>query len=385
MTPKLELRGVVVRRGDRDVLRVDSLSVAPGEMLAVIGPNGSGKSTLLQVAALLVKPAAGEVLLDGVAAGADTLALRRRLAIAMQEPHLIQGSVLDNAALGLALRGVPKRERQERALTWLRRFGVEALASRRANRISGGEAQRLSLARAFAVNPELLLLDEPFSALDEATRQQLLDDLAAVVAETGVTTIFVTHDRDEALRLADRVAVLIDGRLRQAGAATEVFGAPVDEDVAAFVGVETIVAGRVVSIEDGLATVAVGQQRLSAVAPPGIGANVRVCIRPEDVTLEAPTPGEGAPTSARNHLAGTVREVRPRGAEARLVIDCGPSTLRQSSGQAGSGQGFRLVATVTRRSVEEMGLAPGVRVLAAVKATAIHLLPGGSREEEAGV
>ena len=381
--PKLELRDVIVRRAGVEVLRVGELGVETGEVLAVIGPNGAGKSTLLQVAALVLRPSQGEVLFDGAPVGVDTLATRRRLAIALQAPHLIHASVLENAALGLRLRGVAAAERRRRALGWLRRFGVEALAARPATRLSGGEAQRVSLARAFAVAPELLLLDEPFSGLDEATRGGLLDDLAGVLGETGVTTVFVTHDRNEALRLADRVAVLIGARLRQVGPAAAVFGAPADEEVAAFVGVETIVDGRVVEVRDGLATVAVGGQHLTALAPDHLTERVRVCIRPEDVVIQ--TPSEDAPaSSARNRLLGTVVEVRPRGAEARVVIDCGPSTLRHGSGQASagqglstsSGQGFRLVASVTRLSVEEMGLAPGARVAASIKATALHLLPG---------
>ena len=381
--PKLELRDVIVRRAGVEVLRVGELGVETGEVLAVIGPNGAGKSTLLQVAALVLRPSQGEVLFDGAPVGVDTLATRRRLAIALQAPHLIHASVLENAALGLRLRGVAAAERRRRALGWLRRFGVEALAARPATRLSGGEAQRVSLARAFAVAPELLLLDEPFSGLDEATRGGLLDDLAGVLGETGVTTVFVTHDRNEALRLADRVAVLIGGRLRQVGLAAAVFGAPADEEVAAFVGVETIVDGRIVEVRDGLATVAVGGQHLTALAPDHLTERVRVCIRPEDVVIQ--TPSEDAPaSSARNLLLGTVVEVRPRGAEARVVIDCGPSTLRHGSGQASagqglstsSGQGFRLVASVTRLSVEEMGLAPGARVAASIKATALHLLPG---------
>ena len=381
--PKLELRDVIVRRAGVEVLRVGELGVETGEVLAVIGPNGAGKSTLLQVAALVLRPSQGEVLFDGAPVGVDTLATRRRLAIALQAPHLIHASVLENAALGLRLRGVAAAERRRRALDWLRRFGVEALAARPATRLSGGEAQRVSLARAFAVAPELLLLDEPFSGLDEATRGGLLDDLAGVLGETGVTTVFVTHDRNEALRLADRVAVLIGGRLRQVGPAAAVFGAPADEEGAAFVGVETIVDGRIVEVRDGLATVAVGGQHLTALAPDHLTERVRVCIRPEDVVIQ--TPSEDAPaSSARNLLLGTVVEVRPRGAEARVVIDCGPSTLRHGSGQASagqglstsSGQGFRLVASVTRLSVEEMGLAPGARVAASIKATALHLLPG---------
>jgi tungstate transport system ATP-binding protein len=358
MAPKLELRDVVVRHGARDVLKVASLSVAAGDVLAVIGPNGAGKSTLLQVAALVLRPARGSVLFDGEPVGAAVLPFRRRLAIAMQEAQLVQGSVLDNVALGLQLRGVSKRERRERAREWLRRFGVDGLASRPAQRLSGGEAQRVSLARAFVIAPELLLLDEPFSGLDEATRDQLLDDLGRVLSETGVTTVFVTHDRDEALRLAGRVAVLIAGRLRQEGAAEEVFGAPADEEVAAFVGVETIVTARVLGTRDGLVTLAVGEQQLTAVASRPLGPHARVCVRPEDVVIQ-PAGLEAPLGSARNLLWGTVKEVRPRGAEARVIIDCG----------------FPLVAAVTRLSLAELGLAPGVKAAASIKATALHLLP----------
>jgi molybdopterin-binding protein len=363
--PKLALEGVAVLRGTMSVLEVEQLYVEPGEVLAVIGPNGAGKSTLLQVAALLLEPFRGEVRFDGATADHDRLGFRRRLAVAMQEAHLVHGSVLDNAALGLQLRSVSRKERQQRAMAWLRRFGVEGLAQRPTTRLSGGEAQRVSLARAFAIEPELLFLDEPFSGLDEATRHELLDDLQKTLSETGVTTVFVTHDRDEALRLADRVAVLIGGRVRQMGSAAEVFGTPADEEVAKFVGVETIVTGRIVSRDEGLATVAIGDQRITALAPIGETDFVRVCIRPEDVTLQAPM-GEGSSSSARNVLWGTVTEVRYTGALARVVLDCG----------------FRLVASVTQRSVEEMGLAQGVSVAAAIKATALHLLPAAHHESE---
>ncbi|HXH21067.1 MAG TPA: ABC transporter ATP-binding protein [Dehalococcoidia bacterium] len=357
MQPKLELRDIAVVRAGSVVLDLDLLAVERGEVLAVVGPNGAGKTTLLQVAALLLAPTRGQVLIDGVAARPGDLALRRRVAVAMQDAMLVAGTVADNVALGLKLRGLPKAAREARARAWLRRFAIEELAGRRASRISGGEAQRASLARAFAIEPEVLFLDEPFGGLDEPTRLRLVDDLAAVVRETGVTTVFVTHDRDEALHLADRVAVILGGRLRQHGTPQEVFGAPVDEEVAAFIGVENILTGRLRSVEAGLAIVDVAGRTLAGVAPPDLTESVRVCLRPEAVTLQR---GEGiAGGSARNALAGTVSQVRPRGAEARVVVDCG----------------FPLVVLVTRLSAEDMGLAPGVPVVATFKATAVHLLP----------
>jgi tungstate transport system ATP-binding protein len=359
VTPKLELRGIVVRRGGATTLEVESLAVEPGEVLAVIGPNGAGKSTLLQVAALLLPPTAGDVLFEGETVRGRELSVRRRMAVALQDALLLGGSIQDNVALGLSLRGESGTHKRERAAFWLRRFGIEALARRPAGRVSGGEARRASLARAFALEPEVLLLDEPFSGLDEPTRHALLDDLAGILAETGVTAVFVTHDRDEALRVGGRVAVVIGGRLRQAGPPGEVFGAPADEEVGAFVGVENILDGRVLSVADGLAEVEVAGRRLSAVAKAEAGGAVRVCLRPEDVVLS--TAREALSGSARNHLAGVVVDVRPRGAEARVVVDCG----------------FPLVATVTRRSAEELELVPGRVVVAACKATAVHLLTGG--------
>jgi len=366
MPPKLELRDVTVRRGQRTTLVVDHLAVEAGQILAVIGPNGAGKSTLLQVAGLLLRPATGEVRFAGAPVGGDALAYRRRTAFAMQEAVLIGGSVLDNVALGLKLRGVPRREREERSRRWLRRFGIEALASRPASKLSGGEAQRASLARAFVIDPELLLLDEPFGGLDQPLRHNLLEDLASVLRETGVATVFVTHDRNEALRLAHSVAVVLDGRVRQVGPTADVFGKPVDEAVAAFVGVETIVSGRVIEVRDGRATVDLAGQRIVASANGSLGSTVKVCLRPEDVLLHSPEAASSI--SDGNVLRGVVQEVRAMGSETRVLLACGPS--------AGSGRGFPLVATASKRLAEDLGLAVGKEVAASFRESAVHLLPG---------
>ncbi len=357
MTPKLELRDVLVRRGRRTTLSVERLAIEPGHVVAVIGPNGAGKTTLVQVAGLLLRPDEGEVLFDGAVVTGDALAYRRRMAFAMQEAILIDGSVVENAALGLKLRGVSARGRRERALRWLDRFGIADLASRPARRLSGGEAQRTSLARAFATEPEVLLLDEPFGGLDQPLRQTLLDDLASVLSDTGVTTVFVTHDRNEALRLADRTAVLLDGVLRQAGPTSEVFQAPVDENVAAFVGMENILPARVLSVGEGAARVQVGDRVVVARAN-GVGhGDALLCLRPEDVLLQSAEDEAGG----RNHLEGTVVEVRPRGVEAWVKVECGS---------------FALIATAPKLTLEELGLRPGLQVAASFRESAVHLLAG---------
>jgi molybdopterin-binding protein len=173
-----------------------------------------------------------------------------------------------------------------------------------------------------------------------------------------VTTLFVTHDREEAMQLADRVAVVLGGRLRQVGATDEVFGAPADEEVAAFVEVENILPGQVTAAADGLVEVRVGNHLVAAVADLAVADAVRVCLRPEDVVLELRSEGGGL-GSAQNHLTGVVSEVTSLGSRARVVVDCG----------------FRLVATITSRSLEDLELSAGRPVTATFKATAVHLLP----------
>jgi tungstate transport system ATP-binding protein len=354
--PRLSARDITVRRGRRTVLEVDRLDLHAGEVLAIIGPNGAGKTTLLLQLGLLERPDAGEVLFDGRPSRGHELKLRRRMAAVFQEPLLLDRTVAANVETGLRLRGVPRAERRARVTRWLDRFGIGVLAGRSSRTLSGGEAQRASLARAFALEPEVLLLDEPFSALDQATRETITDQLAAVLAETHLTTVVVTHDRDEASRLGDRVAVLIGGRIRQIGSPSEVFSAPVDESVAAFVGIETISAGDVTDRRDGLVTLNVCGHVVEAVGS-GDFARALVCLRPEDVSLYAP--GEHVPGSARNKIAGRVTRVVTTGADARVEIDCG----------------FPLMARITRRSVADLDIREGSPIVASFKATAVHLIP----------
>ncbi len=354
--PTLAVRGLRVFRAGTRILDVPRVDIFAGSALAVVGPNGAGKTTLLLHLALLERASEGEVLFDGQPVRGRELALRRRMAVVFQEPLLLDRSVLANVEAGLRLRGVGRTERRERAARWLTRFGVSALAMRSSRTLSGGEAQRVSLARAFALEPDVLLLDEPFSALDTPTRAAITEDLAAVLAETRMTTLLVTHDHDEAARLGDRVAVLIGGQIRQIGAPADVFGAPADEQVAAFVGVETMVPARVIERVGGLVVLTAAGHAIEAVDE-GPFAEALVCLRPEDVSL-SPT-GEQAPGSARNHILGRVGRIVRTGADARVEVDCG----------------FRLTARVTRRSLDELGIDEGSPVIASFKATAVHLIP----------
>lgn len=353
----LRVEDIMVRRGGQTALDAPQLEVFDGETLALIGPNGAGKSTLLLVLAKLIEPDKGKLFFREEEITRDTaLAYRRRVGIVMQEALLLDTSVEENVAAGLRFRGTPQQVITHRVEHWLERLGIMDLRKRRARELSGGEAQRASLARALAMQPEVLFLDEPFSALDAPTRERLLADFYGLLKETSMTTIFVTHDRDEALLLGDRVAVLLDAQIRQIGKPNQVFAAPTDPEIARFVGVETVMEGKVVEIQEGLALIKVNGFLMQAVGNVSAGQAVLVCLRPEDVTLLQARKEGG--TSARNTFLGKITRMTPQGPLERVVVDCG----------------FPVVALITRASMQEMHLETGQEVYASFKASAAHVI-----------
>jgi len=355
----LTLRGVEVRYGNSAVLKVAGLSVNRGEILAVIGPNGSGKSTLIRVMGLLQRPEEGEVEFDGVKQSRrDALLLRRRIATVLQEPLLLNATVYENAVLGLKLRGLDRKSAARRVQPWLERFGIEHLAQRRVRSLSGGEAHRTSLVRALALDPELLFLDEPFSALDPPTRERLLLELQTILRETAITTVFVTHDRNEAFMLADRVAVLIGGNILQVGSAAEVFARPADEKVAEFIGIDTRISGIVEKASDGLVLVGtIGGPKAQVVGSFTPGERVLLCLRPDDIALELR--GADLKSSGRNQFPGKIAKVTPWGSHYRVAIKHG-SVL--------------FIAFVTRRSFLDLRLREGADVIASFVPSAVHVI-----------
>jgi tungstate transport system ATP-binding protein len=379
----VEVRDLVVVRGAHPVLTIDHLAIADRETLALVGPNGAGKSTLLLALASLVRLARGQVWFRGspVETG-DELAYRRHIGLVLPDPLLLNTSVFANVAAGLRFRGVSSADSGARVTEWLGRLGVGHLSRRPAREISSGEAQRVSLARALVLEPDLLLLDEPFASVDAATRATLLDDFERLLRETHVACVIVTHDLDEAVRLGDRMAVVVEGQLRQCDAPERVLSAPLDGDVAAFVGAETRLPGRVVSTHEGIALVDVGQCQIEAVSAVQPGRSVLCCLRPEDVTLwsidgrgsgaghvarrlsgSPDTSAAGAParfvSSARNQLPGRVSRTVSQGSLMRVSIDCG----------------IPLVASITRASAADMELEEGDKVVATFKASAVHVIP----------
>ena len=231
----IHIHKLLIHRDGLDTLRIDSLNIQRGETVAVVGPNGAGKSTLLLALARLLKPAQGDILYNGKPLQQwDELEYRRKISFVFQAPLLMDMTVEQNVALGLKFRGMAKREMHERAGKWMKQLGVEPLSKRRAGQLSGGEAQRVSLARAFVLEPELLLLDEPFSALDPPTRSKLMNDLSSLLKQDHRTAVFVTHNLNEAAKLSHRIAVIVGGSLKQVGTVRQIKLHPADDTVATF-------------------------------------------------------------------------------------------------------------------------------------------------------
>ncbi|MBI5353900.1 MAG: ABC transporter ATP-binding protein [Chloroflexi bacterium] len=235
MSEFISIHDLLIQRNGRDVLKIKSLEIQRGETLAIVGPNGAGKSTLLLALAHLIKPKHGEILFNGKPISQmDDLEYRRKISFVFQDPLLMDMTVYHNIALGLKFRGTDKDETHTRVGRWSQAMGVESLLARRAGQLSGGEAQRVSLARAFVLDPELLLMDEPFSAVDPPTRAQLLKDLSTLLSQDHRTTIFVTHNLSEAAQVGNRMAVIINGELKQVGTPQEIKLAPADKSVEEF-------------------------------------------------------------------------------------------------------------------------------------------------------
>jgi tungstate transport system ATP-binding protein len=361
MNEPLSVLGVKNLRVKREgVLQLDIpvLAIDEGKTLSLIGPNGAGKTTLLQTLSFLVKSFTGEIFFKGekVSSHRSILEYRRRLAMVFQEPLLFDTTVFNNVASGLRIRGMKRSVVRSTVMEHLAWFGIDHLAKRSGRTLSGGEAQRTSLARAFATQPEVLLLDEPFASLDPPTRESLVEDLQRILRRTKTTAIVATHDRLEALQLSDQIAVMNNGTIVQIGPPEEVMNHPANEFVASFVGVETVLAGKVIDRDEGTFTTSVSGQRIEAVGKADIGESVILCIRPENVTLSIDPRGET--TSARNVFSGKIERIFSIGLYRKIQLDCG----------------FRIVAYVTHHSTEALSLCEGKDVTVSFKATAVHVM-----------
>ncbi|MHB8514516.1 MAG: ABC transporter ATP-binding protein [Dehalococcoidia bacterium] len=331
-------------------LREATLAVGAGRTLALLGPSGAGKTLLLEAIAGFRAARGGTIRLDGVDMG-HLPPEQRRIGLVFQDyalfPHL---SVAENVRFGLRARGLRDVAAADAALGHL---GIARLARRRPTTLSGGERQRVAVARALATSPRLVLLDEPLSAIDAPTRDELRDVLRRVLKELAVPAIYVTHDQAEALAIGDDLAVIMDGVIRQIGAASEVFTRPADADVARFIGMEVLDDASC----DAAGDVRVRGHRLRAETPAPLSGRVSLCYRPEDVELSLPL----GPCPEDNAFDLRVGIVTPAGPCERVVLD----------------GVLPLTSLVMRRTRVELALHEGMTVRATLPAAAIHLVADG--------
>ena len=313
----LEIKEVAKRYGDRTVLHDISLDLASGEFISLLGPSGCGKTTLLRIIAGFEAPDRGRVIVGG----SDITALpanQRQMGMVFQAYSLFPNmTAADNVRFGLRVRKIDAAEQIRRVGRMLELVGLSAHADKFPHQLSGGQQQRVALARALAIQPTLLLLDEPLSALDAKVRVQLREEIRRIQRETGITTVFVTHDQEEALSISDRVAVMFEGRMVQVGAPSAIYQEPSHPFVAQFIGISTRLAVRLIDAEQGL--ISVMDRPLQALRARGLPTNrpLHLYLRPEDVQLHALE--SGAPPDAV--LQGTVRESTFFGAVTRLRVD----------------------------------------------------------------
>lgn len=346
----IEIKNLTVDLGSF-LLREIDLTIEKGEYFIILGPTGAGKTILLESIAGLYPTKSGEVWLDGREV-TSVEPEKRGIGFVYQDyvlfPHL---SVRDNLVFGLKQRRRSKEELQ-RAVDWLADLlGIRHLLERRPDTLSGGERQKVALARALSVGPEVLLLDEPLSALDPQTRESMQQELRRLHGQLQSTIIHVTHDFEEAIALGQRIAVLNDGRILQVGVPEEVFRHPNSEFVARFSMTRNIFAGEVTENTSGATVFSTGETEFEVVSE--ARGKLHTSIRPEDILVSR----EPVVSSARNSLRGTVSAVSDRGSTVYLTV----STP------------LEFVCMVTRRSFDEMELEKGGVVYITFKASSVHV------------
>ena len=356
----LEIKNLKKHYASGFILDVDHLVIDEDKIMVLIGPNGSGKSTLIKLINLLEQADNGEIIFHGVnilSPHTDARSCRRDMSAVFQEPFLFNMSVYANILLGLELRRIRFKQKKMAFEYLVEKLNIKHLLLRNPKSLSGGEQQRVALARSFVLEPKLLLLDEPLANIDQLSREELRYDLFSILKDTKSSAIYVTHDRNEAMVIADDIAVINSGKIEQSGHKNEVFRRPLNEFVARFVGVETLLEGTVLENKNNVCMIRINGTKIYAVSDFKTGQEVTVAIRPEDVVLFS----EGtdlSSSSALNFFRGPVTELQDVGLFKKVELDCG----------------FRLVSFVTANSVDRMGLEKGKVVNSSVKASSIHLL-----------
>jgi iron(III) transport system ATP-binding protein len=350
---RVEARSISLSFGTTRVLRDIDVTVEPGEFFALLGPSGCGKSTLLRLIAGFNQAQSGQLLIDGE----DVSAVppwKRNVGMVFQSyalwPHM---TVAQNVAFGLEERKLPRPEIDSRVRQALELVGLEGLAARRPGQLSGGQQQRVALARTLAIEPRVLLLDEPLSNLDAKLRVHMRRELLAMQRKLGITTIFVTHDQEEAMTTADRIAVMNEGVIQQVGTPVDLYDRPVNRFVAEFVGTINLLPAR---IQEGSADCALGRVALGPIATAsGVSGSALLALRPHGISISA-TPAEPGENDRLWHPAQVVEReflgefirYRVKAGEVELTCDC-----MHRAGDAGHGLGSAVWVGI---GAEDIGL-----------------------------
>lgn len=347
------------------LLRDINLDIRSGEYFIILGPTGAGKTVLLEAIAGLYPVLDGRIWIDGREITSQRVE-KRGVGIVYQDqvlfPHL---TVEDNVAFGLKMRKCSKEEIKAKVDTIAEIVGIPHLLKRRPDTLSGGEKQKVALARALVIEPKVLLLDEPLSAMDPEMREKMQEELREMHRRVKVTIIHVTHDFEEAVALGHRVAVLNEGEIVQVGSLEDFLRHPSSEFVARFALSRNIFNGKVVGTEDGCTFVDIGGVRVMAITE--LKGEVHLSLRPEDILISK----EPLQSTARNSFHGAVSDIVDRGSIVYITVSAPPDSCPAKSWTLQGELGF--VCLITRRSFEELKLRKGVRVWVTFKASAIHV------------
>ncbi len=354
-----EVENLKKNYSQKEILNITDLTVNEGEIFCLVGKSGAGKSTFLRLLNLIETPDHGRLIFSGedIDFTDNNLKLRREMAMVFQEPLLFRTNVFNNVAFGLKVRGLPKENIRKSVIKILEKINMAEYIDTPAWKLSGGEAQRISVARALVIKPKVLLLDEPFGSLDPLTKMMLQNELRSILRDLEVTVVYVTHNQSEAFEMADRIAVLENGRVLQIGEAEDILFRPSSIFVAKFFGTENIFSGRILEQSQGLAVIETGKMRFEAICQKPIGAKVSICLRPEEILL-ALKDGK-IKDSARNHFQATIIDIILQGPAVKVKL------LYKEQ---------ELYAVITRRSLDEMNLSIGDKVIGSFKATAVHVI-----------
>jgi molybdate/tungstate transport system ATP-binding protein len=330
-----------------------SLEVKQGEYFVILGPTGSGKTLLLELIVGLYIPNKGKIFIEGKDITYE-VPEKRNLGFLYQDyslfPHF---SVRKNIEYGMKLRNMSKTEIDNKLKELSKMFKIQNLMHRDVTTLSGGEQQRVALARALATNPKVLLLDEPFSALDENTKANLISEMKELHRKEGITFIHVTHSQEEAMILADRIGIIMNGTIVQVGTPEEIFYKPKTKEIARFVKIENIWEGKVIEKRNEEIVIEIKGKKIIAISNHfKVGDEVRLIIRPEDVVI-----GKGN-TSARNVFKGIVSDIIKHGFYNIVRVDCG----------------FQVEAAVTKQSIENLNIKEGKDINIFFKATSIQVI-----------